>query len=1311
MEHTVGIGIDVRDTGGGLATIRNLNTALRSLGPTATGSIGQVNAAFARMSTAQKALGVAGVSVAALALGLKAAISPAIEFESSFAGVLKTVDGTTGQLDGIRTGILNMSTVMPVAATQLADIAANAGQLGVQAPKVLAFTETIAKLGATTDLDFEAAAQSLARFQNITGNTAPIQRIGDVIVELGNNSATTESQIVTFATRLAAGLSTLGASEDQILALGSGFSSLGIEAEAGSTAIVTAMTRIADAAILGGQELSVFASTAGLTNSQFSELAKNAPVEAFLLFAEGLGRVTAEGRSITPILESVDLQGIRTTRTLQLAALGSDQLRTALALANEQFTEGGAAQEEYARRVETTSARLEIFRNRLQFVAIAAGTPALGALAATVDALGDGILSLSDSLAPLGREMVSTFDGIGQAAARAYDVVGGPTLTTISATVELTAASLAALLGALNALGTAGQLGAVGLGLVAFEVFRVGPASVALNSALVATRASLAAVGVSGTAAAAGLRAANLAAAAGPYVALAAVVAAAALELRQAKNAASEARAEFEKKIELRIETGSVGQLDQEIDNIVRRMEELRTVAADTEGVDFWTRFGRAVKGTGEILTPFTDNTVANANAELRALNGSLEDGAWGNFSSSVEAAASVLGVSNKTIIETAQNQGVLAQLTNGTTAEFYAAVDAISEVTGAVGAFDDESQRFQDSLAAGTASFSQIAEAIGVTEDGLARLANLLPDVDFNDLLGGEGQASAAAKVQALNEELSALAGTAGLTSDEFTAQLESLDRLTASYSTLESAIRETIDAMALLDSSQARLTEAQNAYSEAAERAASAGTDEAFREAAAAAAELVLSLAATGEGFAGVEDQQRSLITELANMAAQSGRTRDEVADLLSTLTALPPATILEIIAEADKFNEEVDAVEERRQELEAETIDLLFEAETDAALSAMDALGQQAEQLSIQEFPITVTADTEDPRDALDELDNTLATLVDGAYEIQTEYDPDDTNRKLGEVLSELDLLEEVRSITVDYDDALAREKNSALEQAIRDTVDGSYVANPDVDILRAQAKTAEAARVLRAWADDQYLALLEGDNTDAVSETLAAKRLADDFAGEYRATLTATDNASSVIGGAVSALSGFVSKSITLTTTNLVRNAVENISSGSPPPRSSPPPPPPRPSPSRPPANFNVFAHGGIVEPAGRAQIYSSAPTFRIHSEPETGGEGYVPLAQSKRATSIPVWRKIGEILGELPRAGTVAAFNNGGIVPPSRAPVTVAQVPNVTNIVLRPSVSLTVQGDSTSGSEVAQMVGVEVDRVMRQLATDIELMRN
>jgi len=193
-----------------------------------------------------------GLTVPLSALGGGAA-KAAIDFESAFAGVRKTVDGTEEEFSALRTGILKMSQEMPAAATEIARVGEAAGQLGIKKENILSFTETMIKLGTATNLSADEAATGLARFANITQlPQEQVANLGSTLVALGNNLATTEAEILEFGLRIAGAGSQVGLTEAQILAFGGALSSVGINAEAGGTAISRVFIDMASAVAEGG---------------------------------------------------------------------------------------------------------------------------------------------------------------------------------------------------------------------------------------------------------------------------------------------------------------------------------------------------------------------------------------------------------------------------------------------------------------------------------------------------------------------------------------------------------------------------------------------------------------------------------------------------------------------------------------------------------------------------------------------------------------------------------------------------------------------------------------------------------------------------------------------------------------------------------------------------------------------------------------------------------------------------------------------------------------------------------------------------
>ena len=72
-------------------------------------------------------------SVGALGLAAKAAM----DWESSWAGVQKTVDGSPQQMAALEAGLRGLARELPATHTEIAAVAEAAGQLGIETPNVL----------------------------------------------------------------------------------------------------------------------------------------------------------------------------------------------------------------------------------------------------------------------------------------------------------------------------------------------------------------------------------------------------------------------------------------------------------------------------------------------------------------------------------------------------------------------------------------------------------------------------------------------------------------------------------------------------------------------------------------------------------------------------------------------------------------------------------------------------------------------------------------------------------------------------------------------------------------------------------------------------------------------------------------------------------------------------------------------------------------------------------------------------------------------------------------------------------------------
>ena len=387
-----------------------------------------------------------GLTVPLAAAG-GAAAKAAIDFESAFAGVRKTVDATEAEYAALADGIKAMSREIPQSANELAGIAEIAGQLGVDQGNLLSFTETIANLGVSTNLTGEAAATMLAQYANIMQMPlSDIGRLGSVIVDLGNHCATTEADITEMAQRLAGTGSLLGLTNAQVMGLSATMASLGVNAEAGGSAMSRTLQTMQSAVLAGGAELDSFAAIAGATAQDFAQAFRADPMQALEDFLTGLGRINAAGGDAAGALEEVSLSDLRITDTLLRMASAQGSLTENIGMASAAWDENNALQTEASKRYETTESKLQLAKNSVVNMAASLGDLLLPLVSQGADLIGkaaDGLNNMNDGT----KKIIVTAGGL--------LALAGPLTSTLGTVIKLVSSPV----GLTVALGLAGVAG------------------------------------------------------------------------------------------------------------------------------------------------------------------------------------------------------------------------------------------------------------------------------------------------------------------------------------------------------------------------------------------------------------------------------------------------------------------------------------------------------------------------------------------------------------------------------------------------------------------------------------------------------------------------------------------------------------------------------------------------------------------------------------------------------------------------------------------------------------------------------------
>lgn len=365
-----------------------------------------------------------GVAVTA---GLAVAGKAAMDWETAFTGVRKTVDGSDKEIAALEGELRKLARTLPATHEEIAGVAEAAGQLGIKRKDIAEFTKVMIDLGNTTDLTAEEAATGLAKFSNIMGTSASdVDRLGSALVALGNDGASTEADILAMGLRIAGAGHQIGLSEAQVLGFASALSSVGIEAEAGGSSISTVMIKIAAATAKGGDAVSKFAEIAGMSSDEFSAKFRTDAAGAIVAFVAGLSKMQKAGGDVFGVLDDLGLSEIRVRDALLRTAGASDLLSKSLQVGTKGWAENNALTAEASKRYETSASKLQVAGNQIKDTLIDVGGAIAPLAVAGAQAISDTVRAFQSLPGPV--KDVVVWVGV---AAAAVTLFGGAAMIAV----------------------------------------------------------------------------------------------------------------------------------------------------------------------------------------------------------------------------------------------------------------------------------------------------------------------------------------------------------------------------------------------------------------------------------------------------------------------------------------------------------------------------------------------------------------------------------------------------------------------------------------------------------------------------------------------------------------------------------------------------------------------------------------------------------------------------------------------------------------------------------------------------------------
>lgn len=280
--------------------------------------------------------------------------STVADFNSGLINVGKTTGLADAELTNLGDKIVGLSKKLKVVGTPaLMEYATVAGQLGVKGSKnILAFTEALAMLETASDIKGEEGGADIARLLTLTdGGVQNVKKFGDEIVNLGNNFAATEKEILSNSTSIAQNTTVYKTGRQDILAYGTATKAVGIESELAGSKIGKAM-KFLEASIRTGNNLTEVMKLTGLSVEELRTQFKEDSGGVLFKFIEGLHEIDKAGGSVIGTLNELGIKEERQERVLSaLATGGFETLANAMTVVKDS---SGAMTQEF----ETFSSKL-----------------------------------------------------------------------------------------------------------------------------------------------------------------------------------------------------------------------------------------------------------------------------------------------------------------------------------------------------------------------------------------------------------------------------------------------------------------------------------------------------------------------------------------------------------------------------------------------------------------------------------------------------------------------------------------------------------------------------------------------------------------------------------------------------------------------------------------------------------------------------------------------------------------------------------------------------------------------------------------
>lgn len=324
--------------------------------------------------------------------GLAFATREAMKFETAMAGVKKVADGTDEQYAQLSDELKKMGAELGISAAEMAELAAAGGQLGIPIEKLSEFTAIASKMSVAFGMTAEEAGNAAATIANVFQlPIGEVEKLGDAINVLGNNTAAREKDIVAAMARIGGTAKQFGLAADEAAALADAFIALGKPPEVAATAINAMLQKLQTAQSQGKDFQTALEGIGTSADEMAANIAAN-PQQALTDFLHKLEGLDKQSRALT----LSQLFGTEYSDDIALLVGSLGEYEKALGLVNDQAQIQGAMQKEAAAALNTTEGQINKAKAAVSNMAGELGNALLPILKITASSVETVATAISD---------------------------------------------------------------------------------------------------------------------------------------------------------------------------------------------------------------------------------------------------------------------------------------------------------------------------------------------------------------------------------------------------------------------------------------------------------------------------------------------------------------------------------------------------------------------------------------------------------------------------------------------------------------------------------------------------------------------------------------------------------------------------------------------------------------------------------------------------------------------------------------------------------------------------------------------------